>query len=182
MKNIFKIVLLSSVFLLVGTLSTVAQSKKKRKKISSKKVVYVNKSPKITAIRHIPNSSQKITHKKSNYSLYKGKYYKTVEGRHILIAPPKGLRISRLPVGFIKINVGNMYYYHCEGVYYREVPDYNQFEVVEAPIGSLIYSLPQDAEVVIYNDKVYYEYHTVLYKKVETQQGEAFEVIGNLND
>tara|TARA_R110002074_G_scaffold215713_5_gene385531 strand:- start:1081 stop:1629 length:549 start_codon:yes stop_codon:yes gene_type:complete len=182
MKKILNIVLLSSMIFLIGALRTNAQSNKKYKKISAKKVVYVNKSPNVSAVRYLPKATKKITYKKTNYNFYNGRFYKTVQGNHIVVSPPKGLRIKVLPVGFISFIVGSTRYYHYEGIYYTYLAGIDEYEVVNAPIGSLIKDLPNDIEVVVYKGKVYYEYHNVLYKKVEMQDGDAYEVVGQLEE
>ena len=182
MKNIIKIVLLSSMVLLAGTLGTNAQFKKNNKKFSSKKIVYANKSPKVATIKYLPKASKKLVYKKSNYAFYKGRFYKPVNGRHIVVAPPHGLRIKVLPVGFVRIVLGPHRYYYYEGVYYRDVEETDEYEVVDAPIGAMVDELPLDAEVVVYDGKVYYEYLDILYKKVETPEGDAYEIVGQLED
>ena len=182
MKDIVKIVLLSGMVLLAGTLGANAQYKKNHKKFSNKKVVYANKSPKVATIKYLPKTSKKVVYKKSNYAFYKGRYYKTLQGKHIVVAPPRGLRIKVLPVGFIRIALGPHHYYYYEGVYYRDVEETDEFEVVDAPIGAMVDEIPFDAEVVVYDGKVYYEYLDILYKKVETPEGDAYEIVGQLED
>ena len=45
--------------------------------------------------------------------------------------PHAGAILAALPLGFLTLAVGSMIYYHCAGVYYRQVPA--GYMVVEAP-------------------------------------------------
>ena len=131
-------------------------------------------------IGYLPKASKKVVFKNADYTFYKGKYYRNMQGRYILVSPPTGLRVNVLPVGFVTIHIGRDYYYYDEGVYYREIE--NEYEVVNPPVGAIVFDLPVDAEVVIYEGKVYYEYFDILYKKVETPKGDAYEIVGQLED
>ncbi len=87
-----------------------------------------------------------------------------------------------MPLGHSRIALGTRQYYYYEGVYYRDATVSNEYEVVDAPLGAIVDDIPADAEVVVYDGKVYYEYLDILYKKVETLEGDAYEIVGQLED
>jgi hypothetical protein len=71
-----------------------------------------------------------------------------------------------LPVGYLIIlSRGTRYYYHY-GTYYSFVPEEEAYEVVEPPDDALVPEIPEDAEKVVINGKVYYRYGDTLYKPV----------------
>lgn len=176
------ILLLAIILLITETFNLNGQDRNDHQKSCSKKVVYVNENPKIGAIWELPSTSKKVVYNKINYYLYKGRYYRTLQGKHILVAPPKGLRINALPSGYDSLTLGLDSFYYYEGVYYASSLELGGFEVINAPIGTTINKLPRDAEVVIYQGKIGYIYLGVLYREIQKNHGDAYEVVGRLEN
>ena len=94
--------------------------------------------------------------------------------------PYVGFRINVLPVGYVTINVGNRNpFYFYEGVYYR--PNRNYYEVVQAPIGAIVYALPAGYERINYDGEYLYEFGDVLYQKIYYRGSRAYQVVGYLD-
>ena len=92
----------------------------------------------------------------------------------------KSFRINILPAGFLTINIGNRNpYYFYEGVYYRPYRSY--YEVVEAPIGALVYALPAGYERIDYDGERLYEFGGTLYQKIYDRGVRAYQVVGYLD-
>lgn len=150
-------------------------------KVKRSQVTYANKRPKIRAERSLPNAKP-VTYNHQRLNYQKGKYYRNVRGGYVSVAPPRGLRISVLPIGHIQINIGSHRYYEYQGVYYKNVPGRNEYIVVDAPRDAIVYTLPEDAEKVYIDGKKYYESYGILYKVVTTPDGKAFKVVGEIED
>jgi hypothetical protein len=75
------------------------------------------------------------------------------------------------------MNFGGYPYYYYNGSFMR---NYNNFyEIVEAPIGAEVPSLPIDARPIVINDIKYYEINGNFFKKVYHSNGETwYRVVG----
>jgi hypothetical protein len=58
--------------------------------------------------------------------------------------PPYGIRVNVLPPVYQAVNSGGNPYYYADGSFYR--PRERDYEVVEAPLGASVPSLPRDAK------------------------------------
>jgi len=89
---------------------------------------------------------------------------------------PYGLTLGLLPRGYWGFNFGGFPYYYYSGVFYRSTNDH-QYQVVEAPIGAEVPSLPNDAKSIIVNDQKLYEYLGTYYKEVMDVNGKRHYIV-----
>ena len=89
---------------------------------------------------------------------------------------PYGLTFGLLPRGYWGFNFGGYPYYYYSGVFYRSTNS-NQYQVVEAPIGAEVPSLPNDAKPIIVNDQKLYEYLGTYYKEVIDVNGKRHYIV-----
>lgn len=124
-----------------------------------------------------------VNHRGSDYRYYNGRYYRPSNGSYVVVAPPRGIRVNVIPRNYLTIMVGRNPFFYYEGVYYRQVPTSNEYEVVDAPMGAIVPELPQDdVRAVVINGKTYFEYDNILYKAVVTQDGVQYKVMGTISD
>jgi uncharacterized protein YgiM (DUF1202 family) len=60
-----------------------------------------------------------------------GRFYRRGYGGFSLVAPPFGLIVPVLPLGFVTLMVAGITYYELNGIYYRQAPE--GYVVVEPP-------------------------------------------------
>ncbi|MFT5862395.1 MAG: hypothetical protein ACI828_001043 [Flavobacteriales bacterium] len=116
------------------------------------------------------------------YYYYAGLYYTAYGDDYVIVLPPRGFRITVLPVGNVRLVVGPSVYFYHSGVYYveRTVSDDREerYEVTQAPVGGVVEDLPDDVEEVVIDGKIFYDHNEVLYKKVFLNDGKvSYEVI-----
>lgn len=78
--------------------------------------------------------------------------------------------------------VGPSIYYYHSGVYYADTSesasDDQKYEVTQPPVGTLLRTIHEDAEEVVIDGKIFYDYNDILYKRVSTFDGNtAYEVV-----
>ena len=99
-----------------------------------------------------------------------GLYYRHHDGTYIVTAPPVGLIVTNLPVGYtVFVYSGRTYYYYAD-VYYIWDTRYNGYRVVEAPLdyatyepGEIVDELPDGAYSVTINGVQYYRYADIYF-------------------
>jgi hypothetical protein len=69
---------------------------------------------------------------------------------------------TRLPHGYVRVNVGHDPYYYYRGTYYHRGP--RGYVVVRAPRGAHIRDLPYGYVRVVVGNQVYYRYDDVYYR------------------
>ncbi len=114
-----------------------------------------------------------------NFYFSAGRYYRHGPSGYIAVAPPIGLRISVLPVGFVVLNELARTLYYYDGVYYAKSG--NEYEVVEAPDEVVVKTLPEETSQVTIDGKEYYVYDSQIYSVVLTPDGKAFKLTGTLD-
>jgi len=144
------------------------------------KVVYTHAAPKARTVRAIPGKAVIVTHRATKYHYHAGVFHRLYRGNYVVVAPPVGVRISVLPVGFRRVYIGSRSYFYFGGVFYIKNESVEEYEVVDAPEGAIVHALSKEAERIAIEGKVYYAYNDTLYQKVETEEGEAFEVMGDI--
>lgn len=106
-----------------------------------------------------------------------GVYYSPYSSHYISPRFALGFRINLLPMGYWSMNYGGYPYYYYNGSFMRNFNNY--YEIVEAPIGAEVPSLPIDARPVVVNDIKYYEINGNFFKKVYHSNGETwYRVVG----
>lgn len=116
-------------------------------------------------------------HRNMEYFYNDGWFYRNINGAYTVVAPPFGLRIKVLPVGYRTILFSGVPYLFHHGIYYLEHPSKGDYEVVEPAIGAIVPDLPnEDVEEVTMNGQTYYECNNVLYEPVTTTDGTQYKV------
>ncbi len=143
------------------------------------KVVVVK--PRIRTINVLAPEHTRIVYRGRPYFFQGGRYYLYTNNVYRITAPPRGIRIGLLPIGYRPILIGNVQNYYYMGAYYRPVG--NQYEAFEPNIGTIVPDLPQDnVEEVTIDGQLYYECNDILYKAINTSTGTEYQVVGKLND
>lgn len=146
------------------------------KRNPKKNVIYVNPSPNVRVVRAVPSEARIIHFRNIPYYFHAGLYYNFIGGRYVVVAPLRGLRVSILPPHYFYFRVSGISYYYLEGVYYAQKG--KELEVTQAPVGALVPKLPHEAEKVTIEGKIFYEFDNTIYKRIETNQGFQYEVVG----
>jgi hypothetical protein len=106
-----------------------------------------------------------------------GAYYSPYASHYISPRFALGFRFNILPMGYLSMNWGGYPYYYYNGSFMRNYDNY--YEIVEAPLGAEVPSLPIDARPVVINDIKYYEINGNFFKKVYHENGETwYRVVG----
>ena len=104
-------------------------------------------------------------------------YYSPYSSHYISPRFALGFRFNLLPMGYMSMNWGGNPYYYYNGSFMRNYNNY--YEVVEAPIGAEVPSLPIDARPIVINDIKYYEINGNFFKKVYRENGQTwYRVVG----
>ena len=132
----------------------------------------VSRAMPLGAIRRLPSTYSRIYFGGYPYYFYDGLFYSWYGDYYGLIAPPFGLTIGFLPRGYWGFSWGGFPYYYHSGVFYRQNNE-RQYEVVKAPIGAIIPSIPKEAKIVVINGEKLYEYLGTYYKEVIDENGKT---------
>lgn len=110
------------------------------------------------------------------YRYWDGVFYRPHNKLFVVIAPPPGIFIRVLPVGYRRIIVRDYPYYYYNGTYYDQHEDH--YNVIPPPVGAVVESLPAGYETVVIDGETYYKVDDTQYKPVVQQNGEIwYEVI-----
>ncbi len=161
---------------------TVVKTSKNKTVVTTRgrNVVYTKHTPTIRTIRTLPPTAITVKRSGVHYHCHAGLFYRHIDNRYIVVAPPIGLRIATLPVKATRIILTGRTYYYYGGTYYIKVK--KEYEVVEAPKDIIVYSLPEEAEEIMIDGKRYFIYDNILYTIVHTPEGKGFKVTGKLED
>ncbi|OUS00452.1 hypothetical protein A9Q86_10800 [Flavobacteriales bacterium 33_180_T64] len=102
--------------------------------------------------------------------------------------PPRGFRITVLPVGYTRIVIGPSVYFYHSGIYYIEstissTENEGNYEVSQPPVGVVLNEIHKDSEEIIIDGKVLYQYNNVFYKKNITIEGNTtYEVVYSISN
>ncbi len=132
-------------------------------------------------VKRVIEELNPIKYGEHNYYLEdNGDFFRYNGGRYLLVIPPNGLIIKQLPKDSFHFDVKGNWFDFRSGIFYKAVE--GGFEVVPAPLDAIIYNLPLLTDVVMINDRAYYEYLGVLYEKVFVDNEQGFQVIGELTE
>ena len=88
------------------------------------------------------------------------------------------MRISFLPYGYYPLYLGSDLFYYSNGSYYRRYND-TDYEVVDAPVGAQIPTLPANTKSVVVNGENFYELNGTYYKEGTDANGKVvYTVVG----
>lgn len=124
--------------------------------------------------------SNRVQHRGVSYYYNSNRFYQQRNGFYHVVAAPFGYRVNVIQTGCYTFRRGNIAYYYSGGSFYN----YNNagyYTVAAPPQGAMVYQLPFGTQTLTINGKLYYEYAGILYQKVETTSGDAYEVTGSYN-
>ena len=113
----------------------------------------------------------------SRYHYHRGAYYARRGTGYVVVRPPYGARVRRVPDGCTVVVVRRRNYYYYGGTYYRYYPNETTYEVVEPPTDAIVPELPDGAEKVTIDGKVYYKYADALYEPIYVEGILQYKVI-----
>lgn len=124
----------------------------------------------------LPSTYINISFGGIGYRYWDGVFYRPYNNLFTVIAPPVGIFINVLPVGYRTIYVRDYPYYYYNGTYYDRKN--NNYYVVSPPVGAVVESLPAGYETVVIDGETFYTADGAQYKPVIQQNGEIwYEVI-----
>ncbi|WP_375587343.1 DUF6515 family protein [Flagellimonas aurea] len=97
------------------------------------------------------------------------------------IARPVVVAPVALPRHYVPVFYGGNPYYYANGVFYVRIEDSESYKVVVPPIGTIVPSLPEGARETMIDDKIYYEYEDIIYKRVMIENIVKYEIVGYSN-
>lgn len=142
-------------------------------------VVY-RKQPVVRPVRRMPRTTVVVHYHGNPFYYSGGVFYASRSGVYVRVATPVGVRVTVLPVGYVRVVVGPTPFFYFGGVFYA-LTEQQEYVVVDPPVGAIVNKLPADAAEVEIDGKTYYEYNGTLYKPVVTKE-RSYEVVGKLND
>jgi hypothetical protein len=149
-------------------------------RVPRSRVVYVNhrviRPP--VVVRTPPAESVAVVYGRTRYFYHAGFYYAMRPEGYVVVPPPAGIVITVLPPRCVRVIIRSGTFFYIGGVFYTQVTE--GYKVVDPPAGAQVEELPEDAEKVNVEGKIFYEHNGTLYKKVETENGFAYEVSGNV--
>lgn len=160
---------------------TVAHKPVKRVRVNRTRVAHYH-------YRHLPKRGAVVTTLNTKalairfggvgYRFHSGVWYRPLGKKWIVTRPSCGIRVRTLPVGHRRVLVGTNVYYYYYGSYYTQ--QNQEYEVVAAPNGAEIGSLPEGYNVVNVNGVEYYELDEIYYMPSLDQEGaEVLVVVEN---
>jgi len=147
---------------------------------SRRDVVFRSAPPNVITRRDLPEGYSTYHHNNRDYYYHGGSYYDYNNRRYIGVVPPVGMHVRILPEGFRQVIAAAGTFFYSAGLFYSAVND--GYQIVDPPVGALVYDLPMDAEIVTLNGQMYYHFNSTLFQRVFTDQGQAFRVVGHLDD
>lgn len=95
--------------------------------------------------RILPREHRMLWHGRDSFYFTRGRFYRRGPGGFTIIAPPFGLIVPILPLGFVTLMVAGITYYELNGIYYRQAPE--GYVVVEPPAtGEIAPATPSNAQ------------------------------------
>jgi len=126
----------------------------------------------------VPQGSISITFGGNPYYYFGGSFYQPYNGYYRPVFPPVGIHVGMLPPGYIPILGGPGPYYFGNGAFYRRYDDHS-YEVVDAPMGAQLSSLPKGARSVRINGEKFYELNGTYLKEDRDSKGRVvYTVVG----
>jgi len=124
----------------------------------------------------LPSTYINISFGGIGYRYWDGVFYRPYNNLFTVIAPPIGIFIDVLPLGYRTIYIHDYPYYYYNGTYYDRRADH--YYVVSPPVGAVVESLPAGYETVVIDGETFYTADGAQYKPVIQQNGEIwYEVI-----
>ncbi len=128
----------------------------------------------------MPYGAVVIRHRNMDYHYNNGYYYRPYGNSFRVTCAPMGMRIRTLPLGCFSWNVGPQVFFYFGGTFYSQIPQTREYEVIRPQIGSIVPNIPDDYNEISRNGETLLEVNGILYRPINTRNGEVFEVVGFL--
>lgn len=134
--------------------------------------------------RSLPRDFRMVRRDRVPFYFYSGRYYRRGPSGFHLVAPPIGIVVPFLPLGYVTFVVGGVTYYDVNGVYYTRVPE--GYCVVESPViveKRVIETVPESIHQVVVEKELLKvrsgpgSDHDVI---AQIKRGTELKVIGNI--
>ncbi|MQQ35511.1 hypothetical protein GE543_14535 [Pseudomonas sp. SZ57] len=94
------------------------------------------------AIDRVPGGYSRIPYRGQDYYYSGGYWYRPQGPRYVVVTPPYGLRVSRLPSYSQEVWIGSSLLFLAAGTYYAYQPDSQDYVVVNPPQNEAVYQAP----------------------------------------
>ena len=129
----------------------------------------------------VPANTRVIVFNGVRYRYVNGVYYKPVRNGYVVVAPPKGIRVSVLPKGYRRLAVAGSTHYYYYGTYYNKKIDRisgaSYYVVAQAPIGVKVDALPEGYEEVNIKGVQYYVLNGSYYKEIGSSDQLKYKLV-----
>ena len=122
----------------------------------------------------LPGAFLQLSFGGNPYYYSSGLFYRPYSGYYQVSAPPFGIHINILPRGYMPLRWGSNAYYYFNGIFYQRNNSYNDYEVVQAPVGAEIPSIPRDARTMVIDGEKYFELNDSYFKEFIKPNGEIW--------
>ncbi|WP_177411222.1 MULTISPECIES: DUF6515 family protein [Pseudomonas] len=94
------------------------------------------------AIDRVPGGYSRIPYRGQDYYYSGGYWYRPQGPRYVVVTPPYGVRVSRLPSYSQEVWIGSSLLFLAAGTYYAYQPDSQDYVVVNPPQNEAVYQAP----------------------------------------
>ncbi|KPZ15273.1 Uncharacterized protein ALO40_05180 [Pseudomonas syringae pv. viburni] len=94
------------------------------------------------AIDRVPGGYSRIPYRGQDYFYSGGYWYRPQGPRYVVVTPPYGVRVSRLPSYSQEVWIGSSLLFLAAGTYYAYQPDSQDYVVVNPPQNEAVYQAP----------------------------------------
>ncbi|KPX37859.1 hypothetical protein ALP68_04245 [Pseudomonas ficuserectae] len=107
------------------------------------------------AIDRVPGGYSRIPYRGQDYYYSGGYWYRPQGPRYVVVTPPYGVRVSRLPSYSQEVWIGSSLLFLAAGTYYAYQPDSQDYVVVNPPQNEAVYQAPAGQQVNGYDPVAY---------------------------
>ncbi|MFI3262686.1 MAG: DUF6515 family protein [Rikenellaceae bacterium] len=174
---------------IISTENTFAQNSRKKTEVNkknnknnTKQTIKQVSKPKQVTVHTLPPKYVTVKHNGLTYYRSGSNYYKKINSKYVLVAPPVGLITTIANTVLKTIIHNNKTYYTSGGIIYQQKGN-NNYVVTQPEYGMIVPELPEVNVREVYVDgTIFFEFENVLYKQIPTSQGVQYQVVGTLNN
>jgi len=132
-------------------------------------------------VHTVPRGGAVIVHGSVSYHCVAGVYYRPYGAGFTVCAPPFGLRITILPIGYTRVVIAGLPYFMFQGIYYQQLatasyvvvqnPTVVVAEVKPAGEVIILHTLPPENVTVKINGSTFYRVNDTYYEKFTSENG-----------
>lgn len=128
---------------------------------------------------NMPGAYVNINFGGNPYYYADGLFYRPYRNYFQVSFPPFGLHVNVLPTVYHPVIWGGNPYYYSNGVFYRPSRNTRDYEVVQAPVGAEVPSLPADTKTMVIDGEKFYSLNGTYFKDLVKPNGELwYRVVG----